>query len=177
MRKMILSSLFIVLSISNLSAEEIFRPYVGGDFTMTHFDGEDGFPDSRAGTAGVRFGTDIGEYFGAEARAGIGIIDDDVTAYGEDINLNMNYYIAAFGKVQTPIYDGFRVYGLAGVSQMEAEAKDSFGVSVTEDDNSFAWGLGANYFINNNWAANLEYLSLNQDEDAQSINTGLSYHF
>ena len=155
----------------------MFKPYIGGDFTMSDFDGDDGVPSTRLGTAGVRLGTDIGEYFGAEARAGWGVIDDDITAYGQDINVNLNYYVAAFGKIQTPIYSGFRGYALAGISQIELEAKDISGISATDYDNSFAWGLGGNYFFNKNWAVNLEYLSLNQDAETQSINTGLSYHF
>jgi opacity protein-like surface antigen len=184
MKQLIKISLLLVClynaCLSTVTARPLLSPYIGGDFKMEQsVNLEEEEPKLRLGSAGIRAGMDIGEFFGTEARYGKGVISDSGTVTGLDnTEFGINYYAAAFGKIQTPIYDDCRVYGLFGIARVSTEAKiDVLGITATETfgDTDFAWGIGANYFFNENWAMNLEYLKLNRD--IEGINSGISYHF
>ena len=169
--KKILSS-FVIISAMTTSAfamDTIFKPYVGIDFSNTWIDtGTNN--DATLGSIGGRVGIDIIDYFGVEGRVGTGVMDDDI----DGVNVELNHYIAGFAKIQTPDMNGFRVHGLAGIARVELEASAG-GLTGTAHDTDFAYGAGLSYAINQNIRLNLEYLSLN--EDADTANLGVTYHF
>jgi opacity protein-like surface antigen len=180
--KKLLKKLLIFLTIykaclSSLSARALFSPYVGGDFKMEV--SKDDSEEFALGSAGIRVGTDIGEYFGTEIRLGEGIISN-IKEFSPNVELELgiNYYVAALGKIQTPIYHGFRAYALGGVARVNLEITTKVsGIHIIKrfGETDFAWGVGTNYFFNKKWALNLEYLTLNSK--IQGINSGISYHF
>ena len=69
--------------------------------------------DYEFATVGVRAGVDVHEHFGIEARAGMGIVGDDTTVSGINVDVDLNHYLAAYAKLQTKEVNGFRAYGLA----------------------------------------------------------------
>lgn len=166
--KHFISSFLIISAVTTSAFANPFalKPYVGIDMNATRFDDA----DIELGGLGLRAGTDIVDWFGVEGRLGTGIIDDNTGG----VDVDLNYYIAGFAKLQTPDYNGFRVHGLAGIARAELEASAG-GFSAQGSDTDFAYGGGVSYGINPDMRLNLEYLSLN--DDADTLNLGLTYHF
>ncbi|MEM6603888.1 MAG: porin family protein, partial [Pseudomonadota bacterium] len=151
------------------------RPYIGGDISRVA--GEVSGGDYRVSALGLRVGADIGEYFGAEIRGGLGLLDDDFTVLGSTQNAELNYYAAALGKVQTPSLNGFRLYGLLGIAHIEM-TYSTFGGSQTDTDTGLAYGIGTSYDLNHCMALSLEYLQFGPGEvDYDILNLGINYKF
>lgn len=172
--KALFCALSLSVSAATVHAEGIDPKFYAGIDLMATDVNPNGGTDYTLGSIGVKFGADLHEYFGLEARAGTGVIDDDENVLGTENNFDLNYYVAGFAKVQTPVSYGFRGYALLGAAQVEIE-NSSPGFSSKSDDLDLAFGFGASYELNQDFDVNLEYLSLNQDFDA--INLGLTYRF
>ena len=168
MKKIIaaLTAACLTLGVTNANAAGpfFFKPYVGADLGYA-FDEDVGMV-----VAGVKAGADIHKHFGVEGRLGTGITDDRHSG----VDVEIDQYAALFGKVQTTNINGFKFYGLAGVGYVEAEASRGR-YALQGDDTDFAFGVGAEYILNKNLGLNVEYLSYNQD--INTVNLGLTYHF
>jgi len=92
-----------------------------------------------------------------------GETEDDffVPDAGGDINLESDIKAAAAHAVFIlPLSKQFELMAKAGVARWDVEAEASLGaVSASDDEEGtdFAWGVGASYALNQNFALRLEY--------------------
>lgn len=113
--------------------------YVSGGYSNLSTDDLDGSFDAVTGRVGARFNP----YFGAEGELSVGLGDETV-APGVDANLNYDAAVYAVGAV--PVSPNLELFGRVGYGTTELEASGG-GVTVSEDGDSWNYGVGANYFF------------------------------
>ena len=162
------------------------RPYIGVDLNKSRLSVQDVEEDIDLGAVGLKLGTDITDILGIEGRIGVGIMDNNSTYTEQNVtfkdDFRMNNYIAGFVKLQTPSLNGFRIKGLAGVASVDFQNDYTITDSVetiqgrhTENDSGFAYGAGLSYALTESLSTEVEYLKLQEDMD--TVNLGLTYHF
>lgn len=95
--------------------------------------------DALTGRVGARFNP----YFGAEGELSVGLGEEELAP---GIDASLNYDAAVYGVAAFPVSQNFEVFGRVGYGTTELEASGG-GVTVTEDGDSFNYGVGANYFF------------------------------
>lgn len=103
------------------------------------------------------FGNKYNDYLSLEARAGIGITDDDIQILGVDVNRKLKSYYGVYFKGTIPVSDNFIPYVLVGYSGGEHEVSiDNY--SDTSFESSFSYGAGLGYRFGD-FSLNFEYMS------------------
>ena len=124
--------------------------------------------------------------------------DDDADSFMVQAGYKFNPYIAvegrywngnkgvdAYGLYAKPMYpvtDAFDVYGLLGYGNAGAEPDEYVG-SMSLDDSTFQWGLGASYAFTESFAVFIDYVELynsdvnNVDWSLDTWNLGVTYQF
>ncbi|MBA2779596.1 porin family protein [Halomonas kenyensis] len=134
--------------------------YIGADAMYWDFRQDDGPSGDSAGLR-LRGGAQFNDYFGVEAHLGTG---------GSDGPVELDYLIGAYGKGILPLSEEFRLYGLAGITEVDFDDGREDGVS---------YGAGAEFDIAPNFAVGADYMRyLDRSEhtfDAASV--GLRFRF
>jgi len=145
-----------------------------------------------------RFGYRFADYFAVEAEGGFGLGGDsfqqsvpvDVTGAGTfnvdtDVNLDISNYGGMFARGIVPLSDQFELFARAGYGFAKAEV-DAIGTiaalpgltasaSQSETANEFAYGLGAQYNINETHGVRLDYASFGGDFDVISVSYAINF--
>ena len=103
----------------------------------------------------LNVGSQINPHFAVEGRLGFGIDDDD--------GLELDSYYGIFARVGAPLSEKFAPYLLIGYGKAELEAD-----TVSADDNDFAYGIGANINVKENFAISIEYVNY-YDESSSAV--------
>lgn len=105
----------------------------------------------------LRGGYDFSRFFGVEVDATFGLSEEsqsfDVPSIPEDpqtleLDVDLNYLLAAFAKAQFPVNDQFSVFARAGFATAELEATATYAGETFSDDGSdegFGLGVGAEW--------------------------------
>lgn len=167
-------SIFLVSVVSSNAAD--MKSYTGLNYMFISYE-PDGVSDIDLGAFGLKLGVDINDYIGVEMRAGLGVDDDTVNVLGVDVDVEINYFYSVYARPKYRM-NQIQIYGLLGFTKAELEAS-AFGVSVEEDDTDFSYGLGLEWFFNDNASASIEYMQLfdESDYEVESFNIGLTYYF
>jgi opacity protein-like surface antigen len=90
-----------------------------------------------------------------------------------------------FVKPQYPVTENFSIYALLGYGGAKLDGKNGYNVDV--DNESFQWGLGADYMITDSFSVFADYVWFANDMDGKwvgvdsvdidTINVGVNYHF
>ena len=147
--------------------------YLGGEYS------EDGFIDIDLNGFRILGGVPVNEYFAVEGM--FLYVTGDETFEDVDIELD-GFAVSVFAKGILPIHEYVSFYGLLGLSYGSLEADLSDGInsaSVSEDDSSISYGVGAEIKIVDNLAAHADYIMyLNKsDYDVGGFALGLTYKF
>lgn len=145
-------------------------------------------------TAMYQIGYNFNSYIAIEGRYWDSIGDGDASVrYSDSSNPGNNFSVSgdvptdfsAWGlyiKPMYPVTEGFTVYGLVGLVDVELEFD-----GLSDDDSSVQWGLGASYTFNNNVSMFLDYTKLYDEDESvyditgnvtmDSLNFGLNYRW
>jgi len=105
-------------------------------------------------------GWDVHPTFAIEGMVGGGVSDDSKNlAFGAttaNVNTKMDYMYGIWAKPRY-IYDRSEFFGRFGWAHTKVEANRA-GVSASESQDDFAWGLGANYRFNPNGYVGIDWM-------------------
>ncbi len=93
---------------------------------------------------GGKVGYQFADYFGVEAQGSVGIIDDEQTIGAVTADVGYDYLLGGFAVATLPLEDGFELLGRVGYYYTELSAEGA-GVTVTDDADGFAAGVGAQF--------------------------------
>ena len=123
----------------------------------------------------LQAGYKFNEYVAVEARYWIGW-DETMYANGTFNKDASADSLGIFVKPMYPIYDSLDLYGLLGYSSTEYDLEHT----SLEDQDGFAWGIGAEYTFDNNFGVFVDYASLghnDSDDYTETWNFGVNYKF
>lgn len=119
--------------------------------------------DVDLGAITLRGGWNFNEYFGAEAEGSIGVVSDDVTIGATDIDVDLNHSLGAFATAGVPFGERGRVFARAGYASVDIEGSAG-GVSVSEDDSDFAYGIAGEFQFDDFNGVRLGYTAYDFEE-------------
>jgi len=134
--------------------------YLGGDVLFWELDRDSGRDFDSTGLR-LRGGVAFNDYFALEGHLGTG---------GSDGNVELDYLAGAYAKGIVPLAPEFRLYGLAGFTEVDLDVGDESG---------FSYGAGAEYDVTPSLAVGADYMRYldesNYTFDAASI--GATFRF
>lgn len=156
------AALFAAGALTTAQAQQTFypQPYIGGSAMFWEVNPDQG--PSRD-SVGLRLdgGMQFNEYFAVEGHLGTG---------GSDGSAELDYLVGAYAKGILPVAPEFRLYGLAGVTEVDFDM---------DRDSGFSYGAGAEFDVAPNLALGADYMRyLDKSEgtfDAASV--GVRYRF
>lgn len=181
----------LVVSIASMSGNAVagLTPgaYAGIQYASTDFSYEGISGDfSPIGLIG-RAGSNLNRYASIEARLGIGLSDDTVTATDGaatgSLSIELDTLIGLYGVGHVPLGKSSSIYALVGLTQVDATAStsetDSGFASLSGDESGFSYGIGADIGILYNLWVNVEYVQYldKSDIDVSAIALGLKFGF
>lgn len=148
---------------SSAQAQQAFSPrtYVGGDAMFWELD-PDG-PGPSRDDIGLRLngGMQLNDYFAVEGHLGTG---------GSDGPVELDYLVGAYAKGIVPVGQEFRIFGLAGFTEVDFD---------TDRESDFSYGAGAEFDVAPNLAVGADYMRYldksSHTFDAASV--GVRYRF
>ena len=178
MKKLIVLAV-VVMSFCITSTASAF--YGGINYMHTTADFA-GIADATMGVLTLKGGQELNDNFAVEARAGIGITDDDLVP---GVTMETDYVWGIYAR------PGFRagnanVYGLLGFAGVEGTmtvAGDP-SASGSEDETDFSYGAGVEVMVTDKMGISFEYMVLpgfdiapGLDVEIDSLNLGVSFKF
>ena len=125
-------------------AQSLSAPQVTGSVGYAVLDGD----NANLGAVTGRLTAKVTPYFGVEGEASIGVKDDDVSFGGVTGDLSHEYDAAAYVFGVLPVSPNFEVFGRVGYGTTSIKTEVG-GFTATEDGESVNYGVGANYFFDN----------------------------
>lgn len=122
----------------------------------------------------LRAGYDFTPFFGIEADLLIGLGDESAGSFeGQTIRTGLDYGLGAFVKGQYPIAPAFSVFARGGYIYADLEASAG-GVTLTDDVDGWAYGVGAEWAFAGPNAVRFDYtrydfIDGNGDADAFGV--------
>lgn len=157
-------------------ADGVTKPgfYVGGGYSDVTLDDNDLGKDADVGVLFARGGYQINQNIAVEARLGTGVQDDRV--YGAKVEIEDTY--GAYVKAGLPTTVGLYPYALLGVTHSKVKVSGS-GVHDSSSDSDLSYGLGVDYWFNNQVSAGLEWAKWYDKDglDIDGISLGLNLKF
>jgi outer membrane immunogenic protein len=129
---------------------------VYGTAGYTHYDADDVSLGGVTGRLGYRFHPN----FAVEGEASIGVNDDTIGG----ATVELDHAVGVFGVGVVPVTPDFEVFGRVGYGQVKASASVP-GVSVSADDDGFAFGAGAQYMLTPKFGLRGDYTRLEGEDD------------
>ncbi|MBY5922704.1 porin family protein [Ferrimonas balearica] len=146
--------------------------YFGGQLNYMTFD--TGFGDVNPMALTVLGGYQFNPYLALEGRVGIGMTDDNLEMWSNDVSFELDRYFGGYLVATAPLSDWVAIYGMAGFTDAKVSAKiDS--QKGSESDSEFSYGAGLKLYGTENAAFTLEYLVMFDDID--TLNLGFTYRF
>lgn len=136
-------------------------PYLGADAMFWELDPDRGRGSADSTGLRVRGGVAFNDYFALEGHLGTG---------GSDDNVELDSLAGAYAKGILPIAPTFRLYGLAGFTEVDVNV---------DEESGFSYGGGAELDVAPNLAVGADYMRYldesNYTFDAASI--GMTFRF
>ncbi|HWA63340.1 MAG TPA: porin family protein [Caulobacteraceae bacterium] len=103
-----------------------------------------------------RLGARFGEYVGVEGELAGGVKNDHVNIGGTDTSIHLRHQEAAYGVGFVPITPKLDLIGRVGYGHSDIKASGP-GYSVSGGADSWNYGAGAQYFVDNNNGVRVDY--------------------
>ncbi|MCE8028696.1 porin family protein [Halomonas daqingensis] len=134
--------------------------YVGADAMFWDLNPDRG---SSANSVGLRLngGMKFNDYFAAEAHLGTG---------GSDGPIELDYLVGAYAKGILPLSQEFRLYGLAGFTEVDFDV---------DRESGFSYGAGAEFDVAPNLAIGADYMRYldKSDYTFDAASVGVRFRF
>jgi len=176
-----------LIAMSGVAQAQDFKPYAGfgvGAFGVE--EKEPGFSQKSTTFGGYgKFGVDVGDYFGAELR--IGATANGTKSYPTgsslggvifpvpvDVTLSSDYFVSYLAKIQLPVAEDFRVAALLGATTAKIKltaAAAGVSASNTATKTGFSFGVGGEYFFNDNMSVGGEWVQYLTDVNLDAVST------
>jgi hypothetical protein len=177
----------LVLSLGGISGN-VFAgltpgAYGGIQYAITDFSFEDISEDISPTALIGRAGSNINQYISIEGRLGLGLSDDTVTTTDgvttASASAELDTLIGFYGVGRVPLGKSSSLYGLVGLTRVDATTTSLGSASVSDDETDFSYGFGADIGIRYNLWVNVEYVQYldKTDFDVSAIALGLRFGF
>jgi opacity protein-like surface antigen len=176
----------LALAVNSGMAATEGSSYIGVQYGYGDYD-EEGISETFNPTALIgRFGYFFHPNFSVEGRLGFGLQDDTqqfVTSIGTpvDARLDIDHVVGLYGTGHINLTESISFYGVVGASSVEATASlPGFpNASVSDDESSVSYGVGADVGIGKNIALNVEYMRYldKSSYDFDMIGLGATFSF
>ncbi len=156
------AALFAAGAATTAQAQQTFypQPYIGGDAMFWNLD-RDNRQDRDSVGLRLNGGMQFNEYFAVEGHLAGG---------GSDGPAELDYLVGAYAKGILPVAPEFRLYGLAGFTEVDYDI---------DRESGFSYGAGAEFDVAPNRAVGADYMRYldksRYNFDAASV--GLRYRF
>lgn len=136
-------------------------PYIGADAMFWKFN-PDGYSSKDSVGLRVNGGMQFNRYFAVEAQVGTG---------GSDGYAELDYLVGAYAKGILPVTNDFRVFGMAGGTEVDPDYASS--------ESDFSYGGGAEFDIAPQLALNADYMRYldKSDYTFDAASVGVKYRF
>lgn len=142
MRNILLASAALTLLAAPAMAQSVSSPSYYGTLGYSQLDAD----GADIGAVTGRFGAKFTPYIGAEAEASFGVGSDTYSVGATSVKVKETYDAAVYGVATLPINPSFDLFARAGFGTTELKAS-SGGVSATDSNESWNYGVGANYYL------------------------------
>jgi len=178
LRKLVFLGIAALVS-TPAAGTEAGSTYAGGQFAMLDYDVDGVSSFNPTGLIG-RVGHFVADYVAIEGRVGFGLSDDSITVQGVRVTGELENLFGAYVVGHLPIEGAFSPYGLLGFTSAKARLElPDFGISETDTDSGFTWGLGVDIRVNPQVSINGEYVRyLDESEyDFSALSFGVNFWF
>lgn len=153
------------------------RPGPYGSISFSHFSYKQSGSASASLTGiGGALGTVVNPHFAIEARAGLGLDDDQITPGASPVNVGLDAYFSGLLKGILPLAPRFGVYGVAGAT-IGKFAASSNGLYVNKWESDFTYGAGAEIGFAPNMSLGLEWLRMFEGSGYRLDAASLAFNF
>lgn len=172
----------VAITMSSINAIAEISLYAGLGASRINISGNDGSvdinPDSiTLNTVNAKFGAQLTKHLQAEIRGGLGSKDATVEALGVKVDLKLEHFYGAYIKAGVPDLESFFPYILLGYTEIELEGS-SGGVSVSESDNDFSYGVGIDFKLSDRVSINTEFANLyDKTSKWNALTAGIVFNF
>lgn len=115
-----------------------------------------------------RLGYRINPYLGVEGELATGVKDDDVNVAGVPVEVKLNHQAAIYGVGFLPVAPNADLYARVGYGTTEIKAKGPGGVSATGDGDSWNYGVGGQYFLDDKNGLRADYTRHDFKDDGEA---------
>lgn len=164
MKTLLLASAAAIVAAAGASAQDTGNVYLGAGYTYVDVDGVE------FDALNLRGGYDFNQYFAVEGEALIGLGDEEVSG----VDVSLEYLVGAYAKAQYPLNEQFSVFGRLGYAYTEVEGSAG-GVTVSDDTDGFAYGVGGEWAFAGPNAIRVEYTRYEFEDDGEADTFGASY--
>lgn len=135
----------LALAVAMMTAAAGSSAQVYGELDYQHATYEySDMPDVNIGLLGANLGYELNRNLAVEARAAIGIIDDDFTHEGVNVNAKLERSFGFYIKPKFSPAPNLELYGKLGY--MDTKMKfNLFGDNFKASNSDLAYGIGAQY--------------------------------
>ena len=172
-RSALCACMLALLAPLHARAQEI-HPYTGAGIGVAMFDLGAGIGTKNAFAGFGRLGLDLGDYAGAEFRFG-STSQVSFTYLGLNGQAGLDYFVSYLGKLQLPVSENVRIYGLAGGTTAKASVSIAIpgtilSLSTSGTNSSFSFGGGLDFELQNRWWGGVEVMRYASDTLGISAN-------
>lgn len=104
------------------------------------------YEDVDLGAVTGRLGLRFGRFFGVEGEASVGVAGDDVNVSGTKVDVDLNHDLGAYAVGFVPVHPNFDIFGRVGYATTDLDASAA-GISASGSNESWNYGVGAQYFF------------------------------
>ncbi|MCW5724739.1 MAG: porin family protein [Maricaulaceae bacterium] len=122
------------------------QAHVGAGYTVIDGDGV------NLGALTLRGGYDFTTHFGVEGEASLGVSDDTVGG----VNVDLQRALGAFAIARMPVGEGLSLHARGGYANARIKASMG-GVSITDSEDAFAYGVGAEWMADGQNGVRFDY--------------------
>lgn len=162
------------LALSSLSAASLAGGYVGVNYA--HMDVDLGDHSVDLGAVVFKAGYQFNEWVALEARAGVGVRDDDFNHFGEKVDVKLDNLFGGYLIAGIPTATIVYPYAVVGYTRARFEASVP-GFTTADSEEDFSYGVGANFAVTEQVMVNLEAIRYLEDAQADTIGLGVTYRF
>ncbi len=125
-------------------------------YTWANIDG--GGLSATPAVVAARFGVKFNENLSGEILLGTSASSDSVTVSGIPVDLKFKDVFGLYLKGSLPVTQQFNVFGRVGYLRAKIQASAG-GYALSDSDNSFSYGAGAQYDFNSTVYGMVDYMS------------------